>query len=155
MIESLELLLQKDRITEVITLLFVRTDERDWEGVRACLADRVLFDMTSLAGGEPTTRTPDEIVAGWEEGLRGLAAIHHQIGNLIIHNSEAEADASCYGIASHYLPNPTNANTRVFVGSYDFHLVRAEGRWRIDRFRFNLKYVEGNRDLEASAGRRA
>jgi hypothetical protein len=34
------------------------------------------------------------------------------------------------------------------VGSYDFHLVRAGGAWRIDLFRFNAKFVDGNLELE-------
>ncbi len=41
-------------------------------------------------------------------------------------------------------------HTRVFVGSYDFGLRRQDGRWRIDRFRFNLKYLDGNLELEKS-----
>jgi len=32
-------------------------------------------------------------------------------------------------------------SARMFVGSYDFHLVRGD-RWRIDRFKFNVKFVE-------------
>ena len=135
---QLQILLDKDRIAEVVHRLFIRTDQRDWEGVRACFAPEVLFDMTSLAGGEPVRRTPEEIAAGWEEGLRAVQVIHHQAGNLLIDVRGDEADAFCYGTASHYLPNPSGRNTRVFVGSYDFHLARQGGEWRIDRFRFTL-----------------
>lgn len=41
-------------------------------------------------------------------------------------------------------------NTRTFVGSYNFHLTKAGGSWRIDRFKFNLKFIDGNLNLEAS-----
>ena len=41
---------------------------------------------------------------------------------------------------------------RTFVGSYDFTLVRDGSAWRIDGFRFNLKYMDGNPNLEADAG---
>ena len=153
--EELDVLLEKDQIGEVVTRLFVRTDQRDWAGVRECFADRVLFDMTSLAGGEPALQTPAQIASGWEQGLKPLAAVHHQMGNLLVHVHGQDADAFCYATASHWLPNPTGANSRTFVGSYDFHLVELAGRWRIDRFRFNLKYIEGNKDLEASAAGRA
>jgi hypothetical protein len=34
------------------------------------------------------------------------------------------------------------------VGSYDLHLVKDDGGWKIDEFKFNLKFMEGNRDLE-------
>ena len=154
MTEELDVLLEKDQIAEVITHLFVRTDQRDWPGVRECFADDVLFDMTSLAGGEPATLSPEKIAAGWEQGLKPLAAIHHQMGNLLVHVHGQEADAFCYATASHWLPNATGANSRTFVGSYDFHLVQVAGQWLIDRFRFNLKYIDGNKDLEtAAAGR--
>lgn len=149
--QALQALLDKDRIAEVVHRLFIRTDERDWAGVRACFAEEVHFDMSSAGGGEPARRTPEEITAGWEEGLRRVQAIHHQAGTLLVTVDGDGADAFCYGIASHYLSNPTGRNTRVFVGSYDFHLVRRDASWRIDSFRFNLKYLDGNPDLEKDA----
>ncbi len=152
--QQVEALVEKDRIRDVVTRLFVRTDQRDWPGVRVCFAPQVRFDMTSLAGGEPATLSPEDITRGWDEGLRPLKAIHHQMGNLLIELRGAQADAFCYAIASHYLPNPSGRNTRTFVGSYDFHLVRHAGGWLIDAFRFNLKYIEGNPELEKEAGGR-
>ncbi len=109
--------------------------------------------MTSLAGGEPSTLTPEQITEGWEVGLRPIAAIHHQIGNLAIECSGPKASASCYGIAYHYRPTRSRRNTRVFVGSYDLQLRRnAEGAWLITTFRFKLKFIEGNRELENEPG---
>lgn len=131
--------------------LFLCTDRRDWECVKSVFAPEVLFDMTSLAGGQPATLTGEQIASAWEKGLKDLAAVHHQTGNFKVAVRGDEADVSCYGIAYHYLPNPTERNTRVFVGSYDLHLVRSGAGWRIDRFKFNLKFIDGNKDLEGSA----
>jgi hypothetical protein len=75
------LLLEKDRITDLINQLFIATDKRDWPAARRCFAEAVLFDMTSLAGGAPSRVTPEQIAAGWEEGLRPIEAVHHQAGN--------------------------------------------------------------------------
>jgi hypothetical protein len=58
------------------------------------------------------------------------------------------ADASCYAIALRYRPNASGRNTRTFVGAYDLGLRRIGGRWRIDRFRFDAKWIEGNLELE-------
>jgi hypothetical protein len=33
------------------------------------------------------------------------------------------------------------------VGSYNLHLIPTEGGWRIDIFKYNLKYVNGNLSL--------
>jgi hypothetical protein len=140
----------KDRIIETITRLFISTDNRDWLGVKALFAPLVLFDMTSLTGGQPVTTTPQEIVYSWDMGLKPLKAIHHQAGNFLVDVASNEASAFCYGVAWHYLPNKTNNNTRTFVGSYDMHLVKLGGEWKIDRFKFNLKFIDGNPDLEKS-----
>ena len=145
--DPLNLLIEKDEVTTTCILLFNHTDARNWQGVQACFAPEVLFDMTSLAGGVPVTTSPQSITEAWEQGLRPLQAIHHQVGNFIVNVQDGEADVFCYGIASHYLPNPTENNIRIFVGSYEFHLRKFTNAWRIDKFKFNLKYVDGNKTL--------
>lgn len=56
--------------------------------------------------------------------------------------------AFCYGTATHYRPTRSGRNIRVFVGTYDFHLRRVEGRRQIDGFRLTLKSSDGNAELE-------
>jgi hypothetical protein len=141
-------LVEKEEVINTVNRLFVHTDSRDWQQVKNCFAAEVLFDMTSVVGGEPIALTPDDIVASWNEGLQHLEAIHHQAGNYLVDVNGSEATVFCYGIASHYLPNDTGDNTRTFVGSYDFHLAKNAGVWRIDQFKFNLKYIDGNPNLE-------
>ncbi len=140
----------RDRVIDTVNRLFIGTDNRDWPGVKALFASTVLFDMTSLAGGRPATITPQEIVDGWDRGLKVLTAVHHQAGNFLVDIKDCEAAVFCYGVAWHYLPNKTNRNTRTFVGSYDVHLVVQDAEWKIDRFKFNLKFIDGNPDLEKS-----
>jgi hypothetical protein len=141
-------LLDRERVAAVINQLFVATDQRDWPRVAACLAPVVTFDMASVGGGPAMQLTPQQITAGWEAGLAPIDAVHHQTGNFSIECGEAEADAACYGVAYHYRRTSSGKDTRVFVGSYDVHLRRLEGAWKIDLFRFNLKFIEGNRELE-------
>ncbi len=142
-------LLAKEDVREVVDRLFIGTDNRDWNAVKEVFASEVLFDMTSMAGGEPVTMTPEYIVAAWDKGLQPLKAIHHQTGNYLINVYQNKADVFCYGIASHYLPNKTDRNTRTFVGSYNLHLVKNGENWQIDQFKFNLKYINGNPNLES------
>ncbi len=145
-----QILLEKEKVKEVVNRLFISTDNRDWDEVSQLFAAEVLFDMTSMVGGKPVMLTPQEIVAAWEKGLKPIKAIHHQTGNYIVNVNQNEASVFCYGIASHYRPNKTNQNTRTFVGSYDFHLVKNGKNWQIDKFKFNLKYIDGNQNLEGS-----
>lgn len=141
---------ERERIIETVNRLFIYTDKRDWQKVEALFAPRILFDMTSLAGGQPETTTPRAIVDGWDKGLKALKAVHHQAGNFLVDIKNNEASVFCYGIAMHYLPNRTNRNTRTFVGSYDIHLEKQNEEWKIDRFKFNLKFIDGNTELEKS-----
>ena len=136
------------QVIRTINQLFLGTDKREWAQVKQLFSSEVLFDMSSMTGGSPTTMNPQQIVDGWDAGLRGLSAIHHQSGNFIVDVTDLSATASCYGIAIHYLPNPSNENTRTFVGSYDFGLVRVGQEWKINKFRFTLKFIDGNRELK-------
>ena len=148
---ALAALLARVAVVDTLTTLFVATDERDWQAVRELFTPEVYFDMTSLAGGEPTTHTPAEIAGAWERGLAPIEHVHHQVGNFHVQLDGAEADASCYGIAYHYRRHPSGRNTRVFVGTYAFRLREEEERWRVCSFRFQVKFVEGNQTLEQDA----
>ena len=150
MSKDLDLLVAKDQIIDTLSKLFVSTDDREWETVQSCFTDEFELDMTSLAGGEPVRMTPSAITALWEENLRPIEALHHQVGNYQVEPSGNEATVSCYGIATHYRKTESGNNTRTFVGTYDFHLIKHGNRWRIDLFRFNLKYLDGNLELEKS-----
>lgn len=146
--EAVRELIERERVAAVVNTLFTATDRRDWAQVRGCFGELVTFDMTSLAGGTVQQLSPDAIASGWEVGLKALDAVHHQTGNMTVTISGSGADVSCYGTAYHYRPTKSGRNTRTFVGSYDFHLVHADGEWRIDLFRFLLKFVDGNLELE-------
>jgi hypothetical protein len=141
-------MMEKAKIIDRVNRLFIATDNRDWPAARECFADSVLFDMTSLAGGEPARVSSHDIVNAWDAGLKALKSIHHHAGNYVVEINADESDVFCYGIAMHYLPNKTNQNVRTFVGSYDLHLVRQGNDWRIDRFKFTLKFIDGNAQLE-------
>jgi 3-phenylpropionate/cinnamic acid dioxygenase small subunit len=152
MADPLAELLERARVRDVITRLFIATDERDWPGLLDCFTDQVLFDMQSMTGQPPATVSAREIAAGWETGLKPIQAVHHQVGNFRIRISGDNAEASCYGSASHYLRNATGNNTRTFVGTYDFSLAKEGEAWKITRFKFNLKFIDGNLNLEQFAG---
>ncbi|MGO4275613.1 nuclear transport factor 2 family protein [Paenibacillus sp. TAF58] len=138
---------QQEDIIRTVNQLFIFTDERNWVEVKKCLAVEVWLDMSSMGAGQPAIISAQQIVDGWDEGLKKLQAIHHQVGNYIVDVSGNEADLFCYGTASHYLPNPTGQNVRIFVGTYNVHLTQIEDEWKIDKFQFNLKYIAGNKDL--------
>jgi hypothetical protein len=132
----------RNRIIDVVNDLFIAVDNRDWDAVRLVLAPEVRFDMTSLTGGTPAVLPREQIIAGWEEGLRALRAIHHQTGNYRVDLNGDSARAFCYATAYHLLPEGAPSRVRLFVGSYDYELERHDGNWQITGFRFNCKFVD-------------
>ena len=146
---DVEKLSARREVEDVVVRLFVATDRRDWAGVEACLAHMVILDMTSMAGGEPAHLTAREVIEGWRKGLEPIDHVHHQLCNFQIDVDGDRASAFCYGVAFHHRGRISNpAKSRTFVGSYEVHLARTAGEWRIDLFRFNLRFIEGNLDLE-------
>lgn len=150
MSDTAEELIERNHIIECINRLFIGTDNHDWTMVKQCFAASVLFDMSSMGAGDAVLKSPDEITTMWDAGLKPLKAIHHQVGNYLVSINGAEAEAFCYGVAYHYLPNNSNANTRSFIGSYDMTLNKEGSDWLISKFRFNLKFIDGNLELESS-----
>jgi hypothetical protein len=49
---ALQGLLDREAVAETISRLFIETDRREWEGVKGCLADEVLFDLKYIDGNE-------------------------------------------------------------------------------------------------------
>jgi hypothetical protein len=140
-------LIEKDRIIETINNLFIHTDNKDWDKVKDCLAENVHFDMSSI-GGEISVLTSQQIADTWKNGLAPIESVHHQAGNYKVDIKNNKAIAFCYGIAFHFLKTKSGNNTRTFVGSYNFHLTKENNKWLIDSFRFNLKFIDGNLNLE-------
>lgn len=141
----------RQQLIDLVTELFIATDHRRWNDVRAAFAPLVHFDMVSLTGGQPTRLTPEEIVLTWEGALAAVTT-HHQASNFQVSMRESDAGVSCYALGYHYLPNPTGRNTRLYGGTYDFHLALAGEKWLIDSMRFELRLADGNLALEQDAG---
>jgi hypothetical protein len=138
----------REQVVEVINRLFYYTDHQDWDQLKAeVFAENVLLDMTSMGAESAELLSPEQICKMWAEGFKDLHAIHHQAGTHIISLNGPQAEAKCYAIASHYRKDASQGSVREFVGSYDFRLTHTAEGWRIDRFKYNLKYADGNVDF--------
>ncbi|MDC8004281.1 nuclear transport factor 2 family protein [Aureisphaera galaxeae] len=141
---------ETSRIQETVTKLFVGSDNRDWNGVEAQFASKVLLDYSSMTGNTAAEVTPKEITTAWKTVLPGFSHTHHQIGNFITKVDEDEAKSSCYGTATHYLEDE-NGSLWTVVGSYDFDLKKIENDWKISAMTFHYKYQDGNGKLVEKA----
>ncbi|MDJ0780586.1 MAG: nuclear transport factor 2 family protein [Desulfosarcinaceae bacterium] len=139
----------REQIIEVVNKLFVYTDEQDWSGLIAEVFDsEVVIDMVSVGAKSVETRSSEEITALWEAGFKGLDAVHHQAGNYIVAIDGDAAKVKAYAIASHFKAAATAGNVREFIGSYDLGLIRRADGWRINGFKYSLKYLDGNVELK-------
>jgi hypothetical protein len=136
-----------DLITQVVNKLFVYTDLQEWVKLQTeVFTKNVVFDMSSM-GGMKSTLSAVEICRTWQVGFVGIDAVNHLSGNYLIEVNENEASVFAYATATHYKKSATKGNTREFVGSYNLHLIKENVGWRIDEFKYTLKYANGNVDF--------
>lgn len=143
----------RSKYDELVTLankLFIHTDYQQWDKLLSdVFTAKVLFDMSSLGAGPARELSAKEICDMWKTGFAGIDAVHHQSGNFLVSfRADESADIFCYAIAIHFKNNATQGKTREFVGSYDLHAVFTDEGWRLDSFRYNVKFVSGNAELK-------
>lgn len=138
----------REKVIETVNRLFVYTDEQLWDKLQEeVFTEKVHFNMSSL-GGEDKETTAKAICEAWAEGFQGLDAVNHLAGNHIVDLKGHYADVLVYATATHFKEAATKGKTREFVGVYELHLLQTDAGWRIDAFKYNLKYMNGNVDLE-------
>lgn len=138
-------------VEDAVIRMFVATDERDWDTLESCFTNPFVLDMTSMMGGVPVSMTPRQVASAWAEGFKPLDHVHHQVGNFRTNVDGDTAQVRCYGVAFHHRAAVMRApKSRVFVGTYEAALVRITDRWQIQEFKFILKFIDGNLQLEAS-----
>ncbi|MFE9576849.1 nuclear transport factor 2 family protein [Nocardia sp. NPDC006044] len=133
-------------IVDVITRMFVYTDQGRWPDlVDAVFTAKVDFD--GGFGGPVGERDATDIVEDWKVGLGDLDGVHHQSGNHLIDLAGDTATVHADAIAVHVKNSATNGKTRTFVGSYDIGAERTPNGWRVNKFHYHLKVIDGNADL--------
>jgi hypothetical protein len=138
----------REQIIDIVTKLFIYTDYQEWDKLlNEVFTEEIHFDMSSL-GGEAKKMTAKEVCESWQKGFEGLDAVNHLAGNYLVTINEQTADVFAYATATHYKNSAKQGKTREFVGSYNLHLIYTEQGWRIDVFKYNLKFMNGNIELE-------
>jgi hypothetical protein len=139
----------REQIIETSNRLFNFTDAQNWVALKQeVFAEEVVVDMTSMGMPEVKKMLAQDLCDMWQNGFAGLDAVFHLAGNHVVNLHEDHADVFCYASATHYKKAATQGNTRTFDGTYDLHLVKTLKGWRIDSFKYNLKYMKGNAELK-------
>lgn len=100
-------------------------DTRDFELYRSIFATEVAIDFTSYSGGEASTMTGDQWVAGVVPLFTGLAATQHSMTNPLAEVDGDTATCRMYMQAHHVLDPGDPAAWFTIGGYYDDTLVRS------------------------------
>ena len=138
----------REEIVEIVNKLFVYTDNHEWIKLQAeVFSDDVFFDMSSM-GGLRSKTTSKAICETWKKGFTGIDSVNHLAGNYLVTINDNVATVCAYATATHYKAAATKGNTREFFGTYEINLMKHGVGWRIYRFKYNLKFITGNAELE-------
>jgi hypothetical protein len=123
--------------------LFIRTDRKDWAGVRPLFADgTIVVDMSSLAGGGPVDMTADLLVSGFTVGLHANKHSHHMTSNYHVVVTGDAAWVTAHGYAWNKLEGQSDLWET--WGEYTIRMRRAAAGWKISGFRYDAKANRGD-----------
>jgi SnoaL-like domain len=134
--------------TDAVTVMLHAVDELDWATVRACFADEVATDYTSLWGGEPERLSGDDIVGWWEQLAPGYDATQHLTGPLLVTEETDDRVACTTKVrAYHHVVEDAGRSTWIVAGRYVIELESGPDGWRIGAITLRLEYEDGDRRL--------
>jgi len=151
---TLETLIARAEISDVVNRYATGIDRRDWTLYRSIFADEVDFDFTTWSGGEPRRLRGDDWVAGVRDALSGFDATQHLSMNHA-HTIEGD-DATCvsYMIALHYLVIDGDRQMQGLGGHYTNQLRHGPDGWKIHACMLTVTWEMGDRGLFQIAGQR-
>ncbi len=148
---KLQLLLDKQEISEVQLRYATGLDSRNWALFQTCFTDEVDTDFTSVVGGKAQRVSSARWADTARRTLSGLAATQHIITNHVITVDGDKALCVAYVQAQHYLPNDLGDSTQTMGGYYTNQFVRTQHGWRIASCKLTLTWNKGNWGIFALA----
>ncbi|PWT95195.1 MAG: hypothetical protein C5B52_18330 [Bacteroidetes bacterium] len=136
-------------IIELANKLFMYTDAQMWEKLlKEVFTEEIWFDMVSMGAGPAQRITAEAVCEMWRQGFTNLDSVHHQAGHYLIEARGADAEIYGYAVATHYKKEAIKGHTRSFTGSYELKATKGANGWRLSKFKYNLKFSDGNLTLE-------
>ena len=122
----------RQEIHDLVCRFMQAFDDKDWSLLRACLADTVLCDYSSLRGTPPGEEHADAYVARRKEALHEFA-MQHSFSNLQVEVQEDRARGRCNFTIHRFAPD-FDGTPRTFFhtyGHYRFDFSRGPAGFRI------------------------
>jgi hypothetical protein len=154
-VSTIDVLLDRMRIAEVVAALAHAQDDKDWHGFRELFADRVTLDQSAQSGEPAETMTAEALTAKARAVLEGFACTHHASSNLLVEVDGPTATCRAHMVAYHHLPID-GVDFCTMRGYWRLGLAKAGDRWTIRRWAIARSAPwEGNPDLYRLASRGA
>ncbi|MEL7397760.1 MAG: nuclear transport factor 2 family protein [Pseudomonadota bacterium] len=141
---KLQLLLDREEITQVIVNYGLAFDMQDWTLHRSVFTDEIQMDFSASVGDGLATMTADEWVAAVRPFFANLEGTQHIAMPLTIEIDGDTAYVRSMLHAQHHLPNSRGGSVQTMVGYYDNWLVRTGEGWKINKMIQYITWNEGN-----------
>ncbi|GAA2832445.1 nuclear transport factor 2 family protein [Crossiella cryophila] len=138
-------------VAETVARFAWSQDLKDWDDLRAILADTVTMDVSEHLGAPPQELSADDFVAACRTALEGFQSTHHSTSNVIVELAGDHATCRSFMVAYHHVPTD-EVDWLVVRAFWHVDLRRVDNEWRLRRIRVVRKApFEGNPELYAIA----
>jgi hypothetical protein len=150
---SLQVLLDKSALDDLIYTQAMALDQRDWPTYRTCFADVVDFDFSEHIGrvtGQPgvgIATDPDAWVENVRSCVPGFDATMHSVTNVVHKVAGDQAKSDCLVTAEHFLNNDSGDRSITASGIYNFQSIRTPAGWKLKTWRLKVLWYRGNPSL--------
>jgi len=146
---SIEELMDKRALDELISAQAIAVDTHDWDGYRKCFADKVRFDFSEhvervVGKGVGEATDPDQWVANVKSVIPGFDSTMHSVTNIIHEIKGDRASSRCYVTAEHFLNTDSGDRSITASGIYMFGSVRTASGWKLETWRLKTLFYRGN-----------
>lgn len=133
-------------ITKVLLRFGRSLDTGDWTSYLSCFPEKVSLNFERLTG-HAEVRIDTKLMCRWADLFLSPTRRHHTYSNIDIDLDYGRAHAKVYFTARHWKATDYGDSTNTQYGWYDFWLSKADGDWKIIRFKHDYQWVEGNGGL--------
>lgn len=144
--DRLEVLWEERAITKVITRFGRSLDTGERDMYMACFQKEVSLDFERLTG-HAEVRIPTDLLKRWADLFLSPTRRHHTYSNFDITFDGERAHAKVYFTARHWKATDHGDSANTQYGWYDYWLVRTTDGWKIQRFKHDFQWVDGNGGL--------
>ncbi|WP_405058892.1 nuclear transport factor 2 family protein [Kribbella sp. NBC_01505] len=138
-------------VAETVARFTWSQDLKEWDGLRAIVADTVTMDVSEHVGAPPQELSADDFVAACRAVLEGFQSTHHSTSNVIIEVAGDHATYRSFVVAYHHVPTD-EVDWLVARAFWYVDLQRVDHEWRLKRIRVVRKApFAGNPELYAIA----